>query len=293
MKDFNFAVFILTHNRADNVITVKTLRNCGYTGRIILILDDTDKSIEKYKKNYEDCEIYIFNKHEAIKKTDSADNTGNPKAVVYARNMCHEIAKKLNIEFFLELDDDYGSFLFVQENKNDENLHRPSILNLDRIFGIFIEFLNSTTIKSIAFSQGGDFMGGQDSRYGQTSMITRKCMNSFFCKTDRPFRFYGLINEDVNCYVLNGSRGELYFTSSDIQLNQTQTQKNGGGLTDIYLELGTYMKSFYSIIYHPSSVVIKEMGRDNKRLHHSINSDFTYPKILREYARGNDGTTIA
>ena len=31
-------------------------------------------------------------------------------------------------------------------------------------------------------------------------------------------------------------------------LLQKETQSNSGGLTDIYLELGTYVKSFYSVI---------------------------------------------
>ena len=114
-------------------------------------------------------------------------------------------------------------------------------------------------------------------------------MNSFFCKTDRPFKFYGLINEDVNMYVLNGSRGELYFTSTLVGLNQAQTQANSGGLTTIYLELGTYVKSFYSVLYHPSSVKVAEMQTTHKRLHHKVSKDLTYPKIIEERWKKKNG----
>ena len=34
--DNNFAVFILTHGRPDNVKTLQTLKKCGYTGAIYL-----------------------------------------------------------------------------------------------------------------------------------------------------------------------------------------------------------------------------------------------------------------
>ena len=41
----NYAVFILSHGRPDNVITYQTLRKCGYTGRIFIIVDDEDKMV--------------------------------------------------------------------------------------------------------------------------------------------------------------------------------------------------------------------------------------------------------
>ena len=48
----SFAVFILTHGRANNVITYATLRKQGYTGQIYLMVDDEDKQIDDYKKLY-------------------------------------------------------------------------------------------------------------------------------------------------------------------------------------------------------------------------------------------------
>lgn len=276
----NFSVFILTNNRPDRVRTIATLRKQGYTGRIVLVLDDLDKTSNEYKKNYPNDEIYIFNKREAITITDTADNTGNPKAVVYARNMCWKIARDLGVETFLVLDDDYTGFDFRTGFDNIYNF--KSIRNLDKIFEIFSDFLSNTVTQSIAFSQGGDFIGGKEGTFGKKIMLDRKVMNSFFCKTDRPFQFYGLINEDVNMYVLDSSRGKVCFTSSEICLNQVQTQASDGGLTTIYLELGTYVKSFYSVIYHPSSVTVQEMTTKHKRLHHRIAKDNTYPKILKE-----------
>lgn len=279
--NINYAVFILSHARSDKVFTISTIREQGYTGKIIIILDDTDQTRNEYKKNYPDEEIYVFNKKKAIKKTDSADNTDNPRAVVYARNMCHEIAKELRLDNFIVFDDDYTAFDF-KSDENNKYISHEKIKNLDRIFEIFLNFLNSTKTTSIAFSQGGDYIGGYGNRFGEHIMLQRKCMNSFFCKTDRTFQFYGLINEDVNAYVLDGSRGNLYFTSTHISLEQKQTQQNDGGLTTIYLEKGTYVKSFYSVMYHPSSVVVRDMGLSNRRLHHAIEQDLTYPKILNE-----------
>ena len=60
------------------------------------------------------------------------------------------------------------------------------------------------------------------------------------------------------------------------------TQQNPGGLTDIYLDNGTYVKSFYSVIHEPSCVKVALMGSNNKRIHHKINWDKCCPKILNE-----------
>ena len=107
-------------------------------------------------------------------------------------------------------------------------------------------------------------------------------MNSFFCKTDRPFKFVGTINEDVNAYVGLGAKGELFFTIGNISLNQADTQQNSGGLTDIYLDLGTYVKSFYTVICNPSCVKVRLMGDNHFRLHHMIQWNNAVPKIINE-----------
>lgn len=107
-------------------------------------------------------------------------------------------------------------------------------------------------------------------------------MNAFFCKTDRPFKFFGRINEDVNAYVKLGSEGKLFMTLTAIGLVQTETQQSAGGLTDAYLELGTYVKSFYSVMYCPSCVRVGAMGNKDYRLHHQISWRNAVPKILDE-----------
>ena len=42
MSKTKFAAFILTHGRADDVLTYDTLRRCGYTGKIYLLVDNED-----------------------------------------------------------------------------------------------------------------------------------------------------------------------------------------------------------------------------------------------------------
>ena len=148
-----------------------------------------------------------------------------------------------------------------------------------------LDFYINSNVTTIAMSQGGDFIGGEGSGVAtkyKKGEFSRKAMNSFFCSTDRPFKFMGRINEDVNAYVSLGSTGSLFLTYPRIRLEQKQTQANSGGLTDIYLDLGTYIKSFYSVMYAPSCVKITEIGVSNRRLHHKIKWKNAVPMIMSE-----------
>jgi len=278
----SFAVFILTHGRAERVTTYSALRKQGYTGKIYLLIDDTDKQENLYKKLYGD-QVIVFNKEKAIDYTDSADNLTRTNSVVYARNWNFVVAQELGISYFLQLDDDYPRFSNIFNNSRQYITSQRRLKNLDKVFLAMTQFLIDSQAHSIAMSQGGDFIGGHGSNVAKlesAGLFSRKAMNAFFMNTAKPFKFMGRINEDVNAYIHLGSRGYLFVTVPRIRLEQVQTQANEGGLTDIYKDLGTYVKSFYSVLYSPSSVSIREMGFKNKRLHHRVNWKSAVPLIV-------------
>ena len=66
--------------------------------------------------------------------------------------------------------------------------------------------------------------------------------------------------------------------NSSLQLATTQFVKNG--MSDIYKLQGTYVKSFTTVLMHPSGVSVSMMNANHKRLHHSINWKATTPMIL-------------
>lgn len=275
----DYVVFILTHGRPDLVYTYKTLRKRGYTGPIKLVCDNMDKRLGEYIEKFGD-EVIVFDKEEQAAITDSMDNFNDLRAVLFARNACFRIARELGYRYFIELDDDYMTFLYKFDSEG--SYRENAIKNLDAVFRIVFEFLRNTNARSVAFAQNGDFIGGGKGAFGKEIKLRRKCMNSFFCDTERPFEFHGRINEDVNVYVSQGMRGSLFFTIPTLSLNQRKTQSNAGGLTDIYLHLGTYVKSFYSVMCAPSAVCIAMMGETEMRIHHRVTWKNAVPKILSE-----------
>ena len=269
-----FCVFILAHGRPESCKTFETLRECGYNGKIIILIDNEDDKAQGYFDMFGYDSVFVFNKTWAASKSDSMNNFGNRKAILFARNESFYVAEELGYDYFVQMDDDYYYF----GHRGEYGAKKTN--NLGLIFQWFIEFLVNCgdNVKSIAFSQGGDHIGG----YRNDVLVKRKAMNSFFCITKRPFCFYGTLNDDVNCYLINGKKGDVFLTFMSFQLDQYDTQTTSGGMADTYKEMGTYLKSFTSIIGSPSNVKIKQMGVNFKRLHHSIDWNMTTPMIINE-----------
>jgi hypothetical protein len=276
----SFAAFILTHGRANNVKTVNTLRKHGFTGRIVIVVDNEDQQRSEYEQRFAGM-VEVFSKTDIRKRIDTFDNLKSNSTVLHARNACFDIAERLKIKTFIQLDDDYASFMsrYIADGK----LKVKKVVELDQIFKAITQFFWSTNVSTIALAQGGDFIGGLNSGTVFGSPIYRKAMNSFFCSPKRKFLFMARMNDDVSTYTTLGSRGNLFLTTFAVMLTQAKTQSQKGGLTEMYLAHGTYVKSFYTVMTTPSSVKVGVIsGTSNPRIHHSINWETTVPKIIRD-----------
>ena len=138
-KEFhdNFVAFILTHGRADNVMTYRTARKAGYTGRIVLVLDNEDKQAEQYFAKYGRENCYVFDKQKYVESTDNIMR-GNRGVIVYARNACFDIARELGYKYFIELDDDYYEFSYKFDN--ERRYRQRFIKDLDYVWMRMLEY---------------------------------------------------------------------------------------------------------------------------------------------------------
>jgi len=278
--DDTFAVFILTHGRPYRVVTYDTLIRQGYTGRVYIVIDNEDVTGEDYKRCFAD-KVVVFDKSEVAEQYDAGDNFSDRRTVFYARNACFGIAKSLGVDYFLQLDDDYGAFYyrFTASFKFHSGL---LVQSLDHLFAAILEYYKSIPALVIAMGQTGDYVGGQRGKVASQLGLKRKVMNTFFCCVDRPFAFLGRVNEDVNTYCVLGNRGQLLFTFFNTCIQQERTQHAQGGMTEMYQNEGTYRKSFYPVMYEPSFVRIVHMGYSHRRLHHSVGWGQAVPCILDE-----------
>lgn len=283
MAPDNFCALILTHGRPDRVVTHAKLRQKGYTGPIFLVVDDEDTRVDDYILRYGAESVVVICKREIAERCDEGDNSHDRRSVLYARNASFEIARSRGFRYFVQLDDDYREFGY----RFDSNgfYRKKSSQSLDEMFESVRRYLSSSPFAAIALGQGGDYMGGADATYNRSICTARKAMNTFFCDSERPFQFVGRLNDDVNTYTVLQRAGLPFLTLMNLYIEQGKTQANEGGLTDLYLDSGTYVKSFYTVMYAPSATRINLMGQVDRRLHHRLNWNAVAPKILPESAR--------
>jgi len=274
----DFAVFILTHGRPDGVLTLQTLEQLGYRGKLWLVVDDEDETLPAYRAKYGDARVLVFNKAKYRALTDDGDNFPESRSVIYARNACWDLAAQVGVDYFVQLDDDYRLFFVF----NQHTLERVWVhYSITEIFMSCLRLLEATGADSVALAQGGDYIGGPA---GIKSWVHRKVMNSFFCTTAKRFWFCSKLNDDVSTYCEGNRRGMLFLTTKLAHLHQQATQQREGGLTSLYLTMGTYTKSFYSVMYCPSAVRVSMLvdGQSGiqSRIHHKVSWRHCAPQIL-------------
>jgi len=278
----NFCIFIISNGRPNDVITLDTLKKAGCILPVFILVDNEDNTVDEYLKKYKNI-VYIFDKKKYADKVDQYDNLNNLQTTTHARNACFDLAKDLGYEYFLVLDDDYTSFKIRINDKLKHPDHCPNLTSgLDKIILSTLEYYKNGNFTSICFSQGGDWFGGETNFNKKPK---RKAMNSFFCSINRRFWFISRLNEDVNTYMALGHQGHVFLTIPFVQLDQKTTQKTNGGMSDAYIEGGTYVKSFYTLLNRPDCTKINLMGRTDKRLHHVIDWSIAVPMIIDEKYR--------
>lgn len=276
----DFVALILTHGRP-NVPTIRGLELSNYTGPWCLVVDDDDEALPEYVERYGDDKVWIFSKDEIVQRMDEGDCFGNRKAVVYARNASFDCASELGYRYFIQLDDDYQTFRWRRNDTLAPATSTPRIRNLNAVWQTMLDWYVTLpdTIATIAMAQGGDFIGGIPD--GPVT-AKRKAMNSFLCDTRKRFWFPGRVNEDVNAYTELQRRGVGFITTMQVDIDQMPTQQQAGGMTDLYLLEGTYVKSAYTVMRCPSAARISYLADSGKnpRIHHRITWDACAPKIV-------------
>ena len=288
-----YAVFILSHGRPRRVKTIRMLEKGGYRGEWYVVCDDMDPSLGEYRKRY-GRRVLVFSKQEAARKTDAMDNLPVGQVVVYARNAVWDLARAMRLTHFVVLDDDYRTIDYEMLFGEDGTVRlERRVRDLNRLFEMTFDLLDATGALTVAYAQSGDFLGGERSNF-ILGGFKRKAMNAFFFRVDRPMEFMGRLNEDTNAYVYYGLRGELIFTVANVAVKQERTQQQAGGLTEAYRAMGTYVKSFYTVMLAPACVKVSAMGERYYRLHHRIDWEACVPKIVSSrYRKVKEGAGAA
>ena len=128
----------------------------SHAGKIFYIVDNEDKQIAQYEENFGKENVIVFDKKKLADSIDEGNNFDERRTITHARNATFDIAKKLGVKYWIQLDDDYTGFRYRMYEKGNP----LPIKNLDRVLKTMLDFYKSVNCLSVAMSQGGDFLGG-------------------------------------------------------------------------------------------------------------------------------------
>jgi len=277
MRD-DFAIFILTHGRPTQQSTKKLLRDIGYSGKIYLVLDNTDETIQKYIDNHNPNEIFIFDKNAYINSIDVGSNQPLYKCIVYAKAAVEDIAKSLNLSAFAMIDDDVYKFRhrFVENNVlRSVNITK----NFDALMDNVLEYLFNADLTATSFCYTSFYICGIDA-FSEKRMQRYRIPYTFVIRNAKhPFEWSFDYGEDIISAILADKRGDKLTMLPDIQIDSTPPDKRAsGGMSETYAQ-DTAKLIFREIIAHPDIITARKY---HGKYVGYINRDNAFPKIMNE-----------
>lgn len=278
-------IFIPSYHRPDNLKTVNYFVKIGWDVKNIHVFIDSeadDKSEYEAVSKKIGFNLIVFDMDEARKRYDYVHRASiSRRSAGQARNMFYDYAKGKDIEFYMVQDDDTQNYQIKFKGKY---IRMATIEDIISVFDNVRELMYKRHIGCFGISQTGDFIGGEN-----TKLLRNKVMNTTFILTKYIYRGErGVQDNDTSQFV--GIMNEGLFTGSygdGLILQQTQSAKAKGGLTDLYNECKLLNKSLVTPIQFPSAIKAERQKKNGARLHHNIKSKYIYPRILKGTKRDN------
>lgn len=271
-----FAVFILTHGRPNNQLTVKSLQDVGYTGDLYLVVDDQDDTYDEYVRVWGADRVILFLKDYFIGNTDTGLHTPVPKFAVFARNAIEYIAKSMGYQTFLMLDDDITK-LRIRLPHGDSLRSYQFNGHFGEIIDKAVDFVLDCDIACMGLGFCNLYIGGVGN-FNKENPRQRLCAEAFIRNTAHPISWRLNMVEDLITSIDAAMNGDVWFQFLPIQCEIKMSEGAvDGGNSDVYRQLGMYRISFMPVIAYPSSNAVR---LSKKSWASTTTPDKCVPKIL-------------
>jgi|APHM01.1.fsa_nt_gi hypothetical protein len=184
----NYCIFILSHDRPDDIPTISSLDRHGYDGDWYILVD-SEASLDEYEAEYGEDKVIHVPKDDALPELDRGDNFDYRKTPLYTRHQVWDIAERLGYGHFVMMDDDYKDFRWRLDENIDYSPNTP-VEDLNKFIESAISLLNDSKLTTVCMAQGGDYIGGENATFVKKRRTDnhymvrcrRKAMNAFVCQ---------------------------------------------------------------------------------------------------------------
>lgn len=272
----NYAVFICTHGRPYTQTTWKVLRDCGYTGDIILMIDDEDDSGKDYLDVVHQDDklwLHVFSKKLYMLANDSGTDKPIRNTHLYAWNACENIARMDGYKYVIIVDDDLTGFRYRYEE--DGHLKSQTITkNIDKLFEAYLEYMESTNISALSVADSRNYIGGKAKNgRNMNTLVLRKVSDTIIWKSE--------MYEEMITSLLAQQTGKFIFQPTFFQYETKNMAKNvKGGMEEIYNSKSIFNRSAYAVMFHPSCISF-----DANNTGFRLKKDNAFPKLISSSCR--------
>lgn len=275
-------IFVPSYHRPDNIKTALCFKKVGWDmSKVHIFIDSETDDKEQYAAACAKfgCNLHIFDMDEARARYDYV-HRGSPslRSAGQARNMFQDFAQANGIDFYCVQDDDTPHM----DIRSPYSPHRTANgKDIRLVFSEVEQFMRKRHIGVFAIPQNGDYMAGV-AKFSQ-KLYRRKVMNCTFYLLPYIYRGErGVQDDDTSmfCGILNAG----LFTGSAVtglSLQQMQSAKQKGGLTDLYNECKLLNKALVCPIQWPSAVYAQKQVMNGNRIHHRIEYRYLSPCVMK------------
>lgn len=273
MRD-DFAIFIISHERADRVESYNMLRKAGYTGKICIVVDDEDSQLSEYKEKFiglgEDYVIY----NKDLYRTATEVCRRVEGCATYARNAVEYFAKAKGLKAFMVADDDLLRLRF-RHNEKGVLKSTPVTSGLNEILESYIDFILESNIACVSFGTANVYMNGIKPESVSNNRLPFNC---FIRNTEYTWTWKAEIYEDAVTSILESWNGDFAMQLPFVQCDMCPMDVGAkGGMTDVYSAISQYEKNFPVLIYAPSCV---KLGLGKRSFIYTVQKKNAFPKLI-------------
>lgn len=278
-----FAVFILSHNRADRVETYDTLRNSGYTGKIYVVVDDEDPQLARYMERFDnklDVGLINFGKEPMIEIADTVYPEKKRSSALYARNFIESFAPMLGYDVFAMMDDDITSFRFrwVEDGSVKSQIVSTQ---MDKVFEYYAQYMLDADIATTSFPFSMFYISGTS---GLDKKITesRHTYQIHIRNAKFPVDWVSVINQDTITQLQTMQVGYIWWSIPFLVFDAEPMNCKSGGLKSVYDSIKDFDMAFLAVMTNPSCCKVAYSSGPRSTMQIKENKHTSYPMIVSE-----------
>lgn len=241
-------VFIKTHGRPNAQHTFHALRDAGYKGKIVLVLDDEDDTYYEYLKyaGEGNTDIRMFNKEYYVQTVDSGVSNPKRKVNLYAWCACEDLVREYGVNSCVMADDDITGFRF--RYKDGKHLRSLKITqNLDEIFALVEEYMLSCNLSAMSTGIPQMYFSGDIEK---DLWKWRVPYTFIFRNTKHKLNWVSEYEEDIITAIRASIDGQYLSVLPVIQRETVEIGTNYGGMHNSYTD--SFVNAQYGYIWYPS-----------------------------------------